>query len=152
MVDPKARGPLAELNSLIRENRVNDYSSPNLALGMSPVQFRAGESRWIWAQQPPSVLNPFGTIQGGYLTVFVDELFSTAIASVLAEREWAMTAELKTIFVRSLRPGRLEGIGKVVHRSRSIAFLEARVLDESGNLGVLASSTWAVMSSGSGGR
>jgi acyl-coenzyme A thioesterase PaaI-like protein len=85
-------GPLTEINRLVRENRVSEYSSPNLALGMSPIEFGEGTSRWVWNHQADAALNPFGTLQGGYLAVFIDELFSTAVASVLEAGELAMTA------------------------------------------------------------
>jgi uncharacterized protein (TIGR00369 family) len=143
--DSNSRRPLAELNQLIRENRVSEYSSPNLALGMSPVEFGAGTSRWVWSHQPPAALNPFGTVQGGYLTIFVDELFSTAVASVLEAGEWAVTAEFKIVFLRALSPGSLEGTGRVLRRSRSLAFLEAQVVGEDGQVAVTATSTWAVL-------
>ena len=89
-------------------------------------------------------MNPFGTLQGGYISVFIDELLSTAIASVLDEREWAMTAEFKINFLRALVPGHLEGNARVLRRSRTIAFLEAQVTTEDGTIAVTASSTWAV--------
>jgi uncharacterized protein (TIGR00369 family) len=140
----KSHGPLKEINRLIKARRVAEYSSPNLALGMAPVEFDIGMSRWIWRQQPPAALNPFGTLQGGYLAIFIDELFSTAIASVLEEEEWSVTAELKISFLRALSPGHLEGSARVLRRSRNIAFLEAQVMDEGGIIVVTASSTWAV--------
>jgi hypothetical protein len=68
------RSALTELNRLIKDNRVAEYSSPNLVLGMRPVGFATGTSRWLWEQQPPTVLNPFGTVQGGYLAVLIDEM------------------------------------------------------------------------------
>jgi uncharacterized protein (TIGR00369 family) len=143
--DSSSRRPLVELNQLIRENRVVEYSSPNLALGMSPVEFGAGTSRWVWSHQPAAALNPFGTLQGGYLAVFIDELFSTAIASVLEVGELAMTAEFKVTFLSALVPGLLHGSAKVIRRSRSLAFLEAQVAGENGQAAVTASSTWAVL-------
>src|SRR5260370_13126417 len=85
---------------------------------LAPVEFGAGTSRWVWSRQPPAALNPFGTVQGGYLTVFVDELFSTAVASVLEAGEWAMTAEFKIVFLRALSPGPLEATGRVLPPSR----------------------------------
>ena len=145
MAEASNRGPLTERNRLIKENRVADYTSPNLALGMAPVEFGAGTSRWIWRAQPPVALNPFGTLQGGYLAVFIDELFATAIASVLEDGEWAMTAEFKVNFMRALMPAPLEGRGRVLRRSRTLAFLEAQVETEDGQIAVTASSTWAVM-------
>lgn len=145
MSDSGSRRPLVELNQLIRENRVDEYSSPNVALGMSPVEFGAGTSRWVWSNQPPAALNPFGTLQGGYLAVFIDELFSTAVASVLEVGELAMTAEFKVTFLSALLPGRLHGNAKVIRRSRSLAFLEASVAGENGQPAVTASSTWAIL-------
>jgi len=139
------RGPLTERNRLIKENRIADYTSPNLALGIVPVEFTAGASRWLWKAQPAVALNPFGTLQGGYLAVFVDELLATAIASVLEDGEWAMTAEFKLNFLRALTPAPLEGSARVLRRSRSLAFLEAQVATEGGQIAVTASSTWAVM-------
>jgi uncharacterized protein (TIGR00369 family) len=143
--DSSSRRPLVELNQLIRENRVSEYSSPNLALGMSPVEFGEGTSRWVWSRQPPAALNPFGTLQGGFLAVFIDELFSTAVASMLEAGELAMTAEFKVTFLSALTPGRLEGTARVIRRSRSLAFLEAQVAGEDGQAAVTASSTWAVL-------
>jgi uncharacterized protein (TIGR00369 family) len=145
LAEASNRGPLTERNRLIKENRVADYTSPNLALGMAPVEFGAGTSRWMWRAQPAVALNPFGTLQGGYLTVFIDELMSTAIASVLEDGEWAMTAEFKINFLRALTPASLEGTSRVLRRSRTLAFLEAQVESEGGQIAVTASSTWAVM-------
>lgn len=144
MAETQGRAPLAEINRLIRENRVGEYRSPNLALGMTPVAFGAGRSQWVWSAQPPAALNPFGTVQGGYLAVFIDELLSTAIASVLEDGEWAMTAEFKLNFLRALPPGRIEGDARVLRRSRALAFLEARAVGADGAIAVTASSTWAV--------
>jgi len=139
------RGPLTERNLLIKENRVAEYTSPNLALGMTPVEFGAGTSRWRWNAQPPAALNPFGTLQGGYLAVFIDELLSTAIGSVLEDGEWAMTAEFKINFLRALAPTPLMGSARVMRRTRTLAFLEAHIETEDGQVAVTASSTWAVM-------
>jgi uncharacterized protein (TIGR00369 family) len=139
------RGPLAERNLLIKENRVGEYTSPNLALGMTPLEFGAGTSRWTWNAQPPEALNPFGTVQGGYLAIFVDELLQTAVASVLEDGEWAMTAEFKINFLRALTPAPLSGRAHVLRRSRNLAFVEAQVKTADGQIAATASSTWAVM-------
>lgn len=137
-------GPLEEINRAIRENRVDDYPQTNRALGMRPVEFGSGTSKWRWMDQPAPVLNPFGTIQGGYVAVFIDELFSTAIGSVLEDGEWAITAEMKISYLRALPPGPLDGTGRVVRRSRTIAFVEAAVITAKGESAVLGSSTWAI--------
>ncbi len=136
--------PVDSINQLIRENRVADFSSPNLALGMRPLEFSLGTSRWSWESQPSSVLNPFGIVQGGYLAIFVDEMLSTAIASVLEAGEWAVTAELKLAYLRALRSAPLRGAARVVRRTRALAFLEASIENDRGELAVTASSTWAI--------
>jgi uncharacterized protein (TIGR00369 family) len=138
------RDPLTELNRLIKDNRVTEYSSPNLALGMRPLAFGNGTSQWLWAQQPPTVLNPFGTIHGGYIAVLIDEMFSTAIASMLEVGEWAMTAEFKVNFLRVLEPKPLHGDARVLRRTRSLAFLEAKIMDQNNTVAVTATSTWAI--------
>jgi len=110
---------------------------------MQPIEFGPGTSKWNWSNQPPQVLNPFGTIQGGYIAVFVDEVLSTAIGSVLDEGEWATTAEMKLSYLRSLSPGEIEGSGRVVRRTRSIAFVEATIGPIDAPC-IIASSTWAI--------
>jgi len=138
-------GPVEEVNRQVRENRVDDYRTPNRALGMRPVAFEKGTSRWTWSGQPESVLNQFGLIQGGYIAVLIDELFSTSVASVLDDGEWAVTAETKITYMRALRPGPIDGVGKVIRRTRSIAFLEATVsANGAGEPAVVASSTWSI--------
>ncbi len=140
----KALGPVEDINRLLRENRVTDYRSPNLALGMRPVEFGPGSARWVWEQQPDAAFNPFGTIQGGYLAIFIDEMFSTAIGSVLEAGEWAVTAETKISYLRALRQGPLSGEARVVRRTRSLAFMEATVTSDGAGPAATSSSTWAI--------
>lgn len=137
-------GPLEEINRAIRENRVDDYPRTNRSLGMQPLEFGKGTARWQWQDQPPQVLNPFGTLQGGFVGVFVDELFSSAIGSVLDDGEWATTAEMKLSYLRALIPGTIHGSARVVRRTRTVAFLEAEVTGANGEAAATASSTWAI--------
>jgi len=143
-VTESSPGPQDSINRLIRENRLGDFSSPNLALGMRPTNFGPGTSRWAWDSQPPSVLNPFGTIQGGFLALFVDEMFSTAIASILDSGEWAVTAEVKISYLRALRPEAITGEAEVIRRTRALAFMQASIISGRGEVAVTASSTWAI--------
>lgn len=136
--------PVDSINQLIRENRVADFSSPNLALGMRPLEFGPGTSRWSWESQPPSALNPFGILQGGYLAIFIDEMLSTAIGSVLETGEWAVTAEVKLTYLRALRPGPLTGHARVIRRTRALAFMEASIANARGEIAATATSTWAI--------
>jgi uncharacterized protein (TIGR00369 family) len=145
MAQAKTAAPQGELNRIIRENRVDDYRSPNLALGMGPVEFTRGKSHWSWENQPERAINPFGTLQGGYLAVLVDEMLSTAIGSVLEEGEWAVTAELKLSYLRALTPQRIEGWARVIRRTSTLAFMDAEVRNSGGEPAVIATSTWAIL-------
>ena len=136
--------PLSEINRIIRENRVAEYRSAGLALGMRPVEFGKGVARWSWNEQPAASINPFGILNGGYLAMFIDELCSAAIGSVLEEGEWAVTVEVKISYIRALKPGAIEGIGQVIRRTRTVAFLEGRILAPDGEPAVIASSTWSI--------
>jgi uncharacterized protein (TIGR00369 family) len=111
---------------------------------MRPLVFAVGTSQWFREHQQSTTLNPFGTVQGGYVTVLIDEMFSTAIASLLEEGEWAMTAEIKINFLRALNPKPWRGGGRVLRRARSIAFLDAQITDQNGTVAVTATSTWAM--------
>jgi uncharacterized protein (TIGR00369 family) len=137
-------GPLIEINRIIRENRIAEYRSPGLAIGMRPVEFGKGTARWSWNEQPAESINPFGILNGGYLAMFVDELCSTAIGSVLEEGEWAVTVEVKLSYIRALKPGAIEGIGEVIRRTRTIAFLQGHIFAPNGEPAVTASSTWSI--------
>jgi uncharacterized protein (TIGR00369 family) len=144
MAQARTTAPQMELNRIIRENRVDDYRSPNLALGMRPLSFTPGSSQWLWENQPERAINPFGTLQGGYLAVLVDEMLSTAIGSALEDGEWAVTAELKLSYLRALTPQRLEGRARVIRRTRTLAFMDAEVRSAGGEPAVIATSTWAI--------
>jgi uncharacterized protein (TIGR00369 family) len=141
---PSSPLPVTRLNQIIRGNRITEYESPALVLGMRPTGFEQGLSRWSWSAQPPLVLNPFGMIGGGFIAVLVDELCSTAIASVLEEAEWAVTVETKISYLRLLRPGPVNGVGRVLRRGRTLALLEAQVTTADGTVAALASSTWSI--------
>ncbi len=144
MSDHSPLRSLSKINQIIRENRVADYATASRVLGMRPVEFGPGTSRWEWREHPAQVLNPFGTIGGGYIGIFVDEMFSTAIGSVLERDEFAVTAEIKLSYLRVLIPGAITGTARVLRRTRALAFLEASVVSATGEVAATASSTWAI--------
>lgn len=92
-------------------------------------------------------VNPIGGVQGGFLTAMLDDSMGTALVTVLEADEVAPTLEIKTSFLRPARPGRFVGEGKVVHRGRSVAFVEATLIDVEGRPVAMATATTAVMRS-----
>jgi uncharacterized protein (TIGR00369 family) len=77
-------------------------------------------------------------VHGGMVTTLLDTAMGGACRSVLDEDESFLTAELRTEFMRSARPGTLRAEGRVVQRNRRVAFCAADLYDEAGEL--LASS------------
>ena len=77
-------------------------------------------------------------VHGGMVTTLLDTAMGGACWSVLGDDERFLTADLHVEFVRSARPGVLRAEGRVVRRSRQVAFCAADLYDPAGEL--LASS------------
>ncbi|MGH8008207.1 MAG: PaaI family thioesterase, partial [Candidatus Binatia bacterium] len=128
-------------------NRPDDYvSARHRELQMRPLRFASGASLWEWDAAQERVLNPFGYIAGGYLTVFADELLSSAIGSMLEAGELATTAELKISFLKPAVKGLLRGEGKVLRKGKRVAFVEATIKNAQDEIVAMVSSTWTVVS------
>jgi acyl-coenzyme A thioesterase PaaI-like protein len=55
-------------------------------------------------------------------------------AATLAPDQFQSTSTFTVNFLRPVRPGRVAGKGRVVHREANAAFLEASLLDDRGTL------------------
>ena len=86
-------------------------------------------------------LNPMGNIQGGFLAAMLDDTLGPALATTFEPNEFAPTLELKVNFIKSAKPGTFIAKGRVVHRGRSIAFLEGELRDAAGDLVATATAT-----------
>lgn len=89
----------------------------------------------------PGFINPIGTIQGGILTAMLDDAMGPVATAYLGGHLMAPTLELKTNFMRPAMIGPLFVEAKVVHRGRSIVFLEAAMKDKDNSLIATASAT-----------
>jgi uncharacterized protein (TIGR00369 family) len=85
--------------------------------------------------------NPMGTLHGGVLCDIADAAMGTAYASTLEEGETYTTLELKINFLKPVWNARLQALGKVVKRGRTIGLVECDVTDEKGHLVARATST-----------
>ena len=138
--------PLEKLNAALRDNRPQDYvSDSRRAIGLTPVRFGPGTSEWEWDATHERVLNPFGYVSGGYVSVFADELLSSAIGSVMDDGEFATTAEMKISFLKPIKKGLIRGHGKVLRKGQRVAFLEATITNEKDEVVATVSSTWTVV-------
>jgi uncharacterized protein (TIGR00369 family) len=89
--------------------------------------------------------NPLGTLHGGILCDIADAAMGTAFVSTLQEGETFTTLELKINFLRPVWTARLTAEAKVLHRGRTIGYVECDVTDERGRLIAKSTSTCLVL-------
>lgn len=64
-------------------------------------------------------------VHGGMVTTLLDTAMGGACWLALEPEESFLTADLRTEFLRSARPGTLRAVGAVVQRNRRVAFCAA---------------------------
>ena len=106
--------------------------------------------RVVFAGKPGDyLLNPLGTVHGGYYAGILDSALGCAIHSRLAAGQSYTTLEFKLNLVRALpTDGRtIRAIGEVIHPGRKIATSEARLEDGNGKLYAHATCSCMIFSS-----
>ena len=73
--------------------------------------------------------NPFGEVLGGFLAAMLYDTVGPALLATLEPDQFQSTLEMSVRFLRPVRPGRIVGRGRVVHRDGDLAVLEAELLD-----------------------
>lgn len=101
------------------------------ALGITLVRMGGGESELHYTAQPEH-LNSWGITHGGALMTLLDVTLAMAARSEGLQKGMGMvTVEMKTSFLRPAK-GELVARAKLLHRTRSLAFVEGAVLDAAG--------------------
>lgn len=85
-------------------------------------------------------MNSFNVTHGGALMTLLDVTMATAARSI-DKTMGVVTIEMKTSFMQPAR-GQLVGKGKLLHRSKTMAFTEGTVLDAQGNICAHATGTF----------
>ena len=85
--------------------------------------------------------NPLGTLHGGVLCDIADAAMGMAYGSTLEEEETFTTLEMKINFLKPVWNARLQAVGRVVKRGRTIGVVECDVIDENQQLVARASCT-----------
>ena len=73
-------------------------------------------------------------VHGGAIATLADEALASAAFTLAEEGETTTTADLKVDYYRPCRPGRLIARASVSHRTRRLAFCEASVEQEGGEV------------------
>lgn len=89
--------------------------------------------------------NPMGTLHGGVLCDIADAAMGIAFASTLALDESFTTVELKINFFRPVWQAELKAEGVVLHRGRTVGYVECNITDEQNRLIAKAASTCMVL-------
>jgi uncharacterized protein (TIGR00369 family) len=123
---------------------------PALArLGIERTLWEEGRTALRWrVPEERRLTNTAGHLHGGYLCVMADALLGSSLSSTLAPEEAAVNPDFHCHFLERVELGSvLEGEGRLVHRGRSVSFLEAELRDAStGSLVLVAHSTGVVRS------
>jgi uncharacterized protein (TIGR00369 family) len=98
-------------------------------LGFTLHRMEGGESELRYAPKPEH-LNSFGVTHGGASMTLLDVTMALAARSADAVQN-VVTIEMKTSFMAPAK-GPLAARGRVLHRTKSVAFVEATVFDEQG--------------------
>jgi uncharacterized protein (TIGR00369 family) len=73
-------------------------------------------------------------VHGGAIATLADECLASVAFTVAEEGQTTVTADLKVDYLRPARPGRLVARGSVRHRTRRLAFCEAIVEQDGGEI------------------
>jgi len=78
--------------------------------------------------------NPGGTVQGGFLAAMLDDTQGPALFGHTHGEAYAPTIDFNISFLKEARPGNFIAKGRVLRLGRTIAFTEAELFDEEGDL------------------
>lgn len=87
------------------------------------------------------MLNPQGSVQGGFVAAMLDDTMGPALVSMSGGKIMPRSIDLNVSFIRPVKPGRVIGRGRVVKAGRSVVFLEGELFDEAGDLLARATSS-----------
>jgi uncharacterized protein (TIGR00369 family) len=131
--DPvEAARDLAQLDGLsaLRAMIAGELPAPPIAtlLGFDLVE--VDEGRVVFAVEPGDQhYNPIGMVHGGLAATLIDSATGCAVHSTLPAGTGYTTTDVQVRFVRPITrdTGRIECVGQVVHRGRTLATAEARL-------------------------
>jgi uncharacterized protein (TIGR00369 family) len=89
-----------------------------------------------------SFVNPAGTVHGGFVVAMLDECMGSAIVGLTRARFMPATISMTTDFIQPVAPGPVLGQGHITSLGRTLAFLEARLTDQGGQLLARATGTY----------
>jgi uncharacterized protein (TIGR00369 family) len=89
--------------------------------------------------------NPAGNVLGGFVAAMLYDTVGPTLLATLEPDRFQSTLQLNVSFLRPVRPGRVTGRGRIVHRDGDLAFLEAALADAGGAVIATATATARVI-------
>jgi uncharacterized protein (TIGR00369 family) len=108
-------------------------AAATLGLGFIDADIERGTIELAFAATE-DFTNPTGNVLGTFVAAMLYDTVGPALLATLQPDQFQSTLELNVNFLRPVRPGRLVGKGRVVHRDGDMAFLEASLRDSQGTL------------------
>ncbi|WP_326521301.1 PaaI family thioesterase [Parerythrobacter aestuarii] len=90
---------------------------------------------------PDSFITPRGSVQGGLVAGFLDEVMGWAHVWATNHEEAPLNLDLTMTILRPVLAGPLVGKGRVIRRGRKAIFLEGELFDMDGKLLARSTST-----------
>jgi uncharacterized protein (TIGR00369 family) len=112
-----------------------EFVDADVAAGTIEVAFTATEA----------FTNPAGNVLGAFVAAMLYDTVGPALLATLEPDQFQSTLQMSVSFLRPVRPGRLTGKGRVVHRDGDLANLEASLADADGKLIATATATARVI-------
>lgn len=119
--------------------------------GIEVVSIGDGESRFV-LDAGPEHANPMGTIHGGVLCDLGDAALGTAYMSTVEPDESFTSVDLTVKFLRPVWSDRLEAVGRVIHKGRTVGLAECEITNEAGKPVARLSGTCMTLSMDAAGR
>ncbi|HEX8366903.1 MAG TPA: PaaI family thioesterase [Allosphingosinicella sp.] len=136
LTDPDTLQRLTGLE-LLRAMVAGELPAPPMAERLGFLLAEVGEGRVAFEGVPDAgLLNPLGTVHGGYALTLIDSAAGCAVHSRLAAGTFYTTLETKVNFVRAIKPNgaRVRCEGTVLSLGRQIGTAEARLTSVDGAL------------------
>ena len=136
VADPEKLRRLTGLE-LLRAMIAGEIPAPPMAERLGFLLVEIEEGRAVFKGEPDArLLNPLGTVHGGYALTLIDSAAGCAVHSRLPAGTFYTTLETKVNFVRAIKPDgapvRCEGT--VLSLGRQIGTAEARLTSVDGTL------------------
>lgn len=134
----------------LRAVAAGDLPAPPMARTLGLELVEVDEGRVVFEADPAEfLLNPLGTVHGGFAATMLDSALGCAVHSTLPAGSGYTTVDLGVKLVRAITPetGRLRAEATAVHVGGRVGTAEARLVDLDGRLYAQGTTTCLILRS-----